>query len=208
MTQENPHLAMSEDDYQALLESLPTEQFMQVVMDDVHAAIMKGHHDLEAIKQAIDTLQTNPEAVDSDEVVRLLDELETLIEKSYMYQDVALQVFDKRYKNGEPVIPVKTEISVTEMDEGQYTAYLRQISNDDFMKVVVHDVKKSVAIAHGYIALVKGDVVVLTDPDAEDDFITIEGVIDFVQEIDEKILESNMFQNVARVVFAEHFSDE
>ena len=61
---------------------------------------------------------------------------------------------------------------VSDMTSKEYQEYLNNLPEEDFMKIVAHDVKKVVSVAHGYISLLRLDIEEgVLDPEQVQDYI-------------------------------------
>jgi hypothetical protein len=88
--------------------------------------------------------------------------------------------------------------SVAEMTTEEYTEYLRSLDQDQFMKVVAHDVKKVVSVAHGYLSLIRLDV--------DLDEVSADKLIEYITEMEQMIAKSYMYIDAARSVYEERDS--
>ncbi|MEM9954385.1 MAG: hypothetical protein AAFV93_10465 [Chloroflexota bacterium] len=88
---------------------------------------------------------------------------------------------------------------VSEMTSDEYAEYLTSLADDEFMKVVSHDVKKVVAIAHGYISLMRLDI--------EEDILNAKQIEEYMNEMENMFESSYRFLEKAEKVYLDKYID-
>lgn len=85
--------------------------------------------------------------------------------------------------------------SVAEMTPEEYKEYLMNAYEEEFMKLVAHDVKKVVSVVHGYISLMRLDIAEET-LDADQ----LEG---YLNEMEDMLQKSYVYMDAAEDVYNE-----
>lgn len=88
---------------------------------------------------------------------------------------------------------------VSEMTPEEYSEYLASLPEEEFMNVVSHDVKKVVAVAHGYVSLLRLDI--------EEDLLNPQQVEEYIKEMESMFDNSYMVLEKAEEVYRDKHKD-
>jgi hypothetical protein len=84
---------------------------------------------------------------------------------------------------------------VADMSPEEYIDYVKAMDDSIFMQIISHDVKKVVAVAHGYISLIRLDV--------EEDALNSEQLMEYLQEMEQMLEKSYSYLAAAETIYQE-----
>ena len=84
---------------------------------------------------------------------------------------------------------------VADMSPEEYIDYIKAMDDSIFMQIISHDVKKVVAVAHGYISLIRLDV--------EEDVLNSEQLMEYLQEMEQMLEKSYSYLAAAEDIYKE-----
>jgi hypothetical protein len=87
--------------------------------------------------------------------------------------------------------------SVAEMTVDEYYQYLISLSDEDFMRIFAHDVKKVSSVVHGYLSLIRLDV--------SEDVLDPVRLSEYVDMMEAMLQKSYMYVDAARAAYQTRF---
>lgn len=86
---------------------------------------------------------------------------------------------------------------VADMTPEEYTQYLRDMDESEFMQTISHDVKKVVSVAHGYVSLIRLDI--------EEDLLNADQLLEYLHEMEQMLEKSYTYLSAGEDIFKERY---